>query len=166
MSASYYPNPSTPVAERFCRFTAGADQTVTAGVVTILDYDTVVTNNSTALYTNNGAGRITVAESGIYLVTAGVVIEAAVGVLNSSDLAIYRNAQLVTVSQDRGSVSVGASTGLSCSTTIALTAGDIIDARAFVTSNLGNGAIRNATATLLGANAVQVNHLSITRMER
>ena len=166
MSASYYPSSAAPVDSRFCRFTAGANQTVLPGAVTILDYDTVVTNNSTALFTNNGAGRITVTQSGIYLLTAGVVLEATIGVLSSCDLAIYRNAELVTVAQDRGSVSVGASTGLSCSTTIALSANDIIDARALVTSTTGNGVVRNAAAALLGANAVQVNHISITRMER
>lgn len=151
--------------EETVKTTASADQTLPSGVLTILDYDTTLTNNSTATYTVGTTGRITINTTGIYTITAGVVIEAdAVTALESAFLGIFRNGDLVAISSINTTIAAGAQSGLSTSTILSLTATDIIDCRALVNSvgGVANGLARRL-GTLLGANATQVNSLSITK---
>ena len=145
--------------------TASADQTLPSGTLTILDYDSTLLNNSTATYTVGTDGRITINTTGIYTITAGVVIEAdAVTALESAFLGIFRNGDLVSISSINTTIAAGAQSGLSTSTILSLTATDIIDCRALVNSvgGVANGLARRL-GTLLGANATQVNSLSITK---
>jgi hypothetical protein len=151
--------------ESFVRTTSSADQTLTTGVLTILDYDVTSTNNDTANYTVDTAGRITVAEAGIYDITTGVVVQAsAVSAASATALGLFVNANLVAVDTAETTLAVDEQRGHSISTQIALEAGDIVDARARVTSvgGVGNGLARRL-ATLLGSTATQVNHLSIAK---
>lgn len=145
--------------------TATADQTLPSGVLTILDYDSTLLNNSTNTYTVGTDGRITINTTGVYTITAGVVIEAdAVTALESAFLGIFRNGDLVAISSINTTIAAGAQSGLSTSTILSLTATDIIDCRALVNSvgGVANGLARRL-GTLLGANATQVNSLSITK---
>jgi hypothetical protein len=151
--------------ESTAKTTASADQTLPSGVLTILDYDTTVINNNTSIYTVGTTGRITVNSTGIYTITAGVVIEAdAVTALESAFLGIFRNGDLVAISSINTTIAAGAQSGLSTSTILSLTSGDIIDCRALVNSvgGVANGLARRL-GTLLGANATQVNSLSISK---
>lgn len=166
MAASFR-QAAAPRDQKSCRFTLPANQTLTAGTATILNYSTTSVNNSTATYTNNGSGRVTINEAGIYSITAGVVVTAQVGALGSVNTAIYRNAQIVAIIGDRVTLAVADSLGQSVSTIIQLAVGDIIDTRCLtsqVVNGVGNG-LANATGQLLGSNAVQVNHLGITKLE-
>jgi hypothetical protein len=151
--------------ESTAKTTASADQTLPSGVLTILDYDTTVINNNTSIYTVGTTGRITVNSTGIYTITAGVVVEAdAITALESAFLGIFRNGDLVAISSINTTIAAGAQSGLSTSTILSLTSGDIIDCRALVNSvgGVANGLARRL-GTLLGANATQVNSLSITK---
>jgi hypothetical protein len=151
--------------ESTAKTTASADQTLPSGVLTILDYDTTVVNNNTSIYTVGTTGRITVNSTGIYTITAGVVVEAdAITALESAFLGIFRNGDLVSISSINTTIAAGAQSGLSTSTILSLTSGDIIDCRALVNSvgGVANGLARRL-GTLLGANATQVNSLSITK---
>lgn len=151
--------------ESTAKTTASADQTLPSGVLTILDYDTTLINNNTSIYTVGTTGRITVNSTGIYTITAGVVIEAdAVTALESAFLGIFRNGDLVAISSINTTIAAGAQSGLSTSTILSLTSGDIIDCRALVNSvgGVANGLARRL-GTLLGANATQVNSLSISK---
>jgi hypothetical protein len=155
----------TPVDQFTAKTTASADQTLPSGVLTILDYDTTVVNNNTSIYTVGTTGRITVNSTGIYTITAGVVVEAdAITALESAFLGIFRNGDLVAISSINTTIAAGAQSGLSTSTILSLTSGDIIDCRALVNSvgGVANGLARRL-GTLLGANATQVNSLSITK---
>jgi hypothetical protein len=155
----------TPVDQFTAKTTASADQTLPSGVLTILDYDTTVVNNNTLIYTVGTTGRITVNSTGIYTITAGVVVEAdAITALESAFLGIFRNGDLVSISSINTTIAAGAQSGLSTSTILSLTSGDIIDCRALVNSvgGVANGLARRL-GTLLGANATQVNSLSITK---
>ena len=145
--------------------TATTDQTLPSGTLTILDYDSTILNNSTATYTVGTDGRITINTTGIYTITAGVVVEAnAVTALESAFLGIFRNGDLVAISSINTTIAAGAQSGLTTSTILSLTATDIIDCRALVNSvgGVANGLARRL-GTLLGANATQVNSLSITK---
>jgi hypothetical protein len=151
--------------ESTAKTTASADQTLPSGVLTILDYDTTIINNNTSIYTVGTTGRITVNSTGIYTITAGVVVEAdAITALESAFLGIFRNGDLVAISSINTTIAAGAQSGLSTSTILSLTSGDIIDCRALVNSvgGVANGLARRL-GTLLGANATQVNSLSITK---
>ena len=155
----------TPVDQFTAKTTASADQTLPSGTLTILDYDTTVINNNTSIYTVGTTGRITVNSTGIYTITAGVVVEAdAITALESAFLGIFRNGDLVSISSINTTIAAGAQSGLSTSTILSLTSGDIIDCRALVNSvgGVANGLARRL-GTLLGANATQVNSLSITK---
>lgn len=149
--------------ESFVRTTSSADQNLPTGVLTILDYDTTTTNNDPANYTVGSTGRITVATAGVYDITTGVVVQANAGAAASTtSLGLFINGSLVAIDTTETTLAVSEQRGHSISTQIALAAGDIVDARAVVNSVGGvlNGAARR-TATLLGQNATQVNHLSI-----
>jgi hypothetical protein len=151
--------------ESTAKTTASADQTLPSGTLTILDYDTTVINNNTSIYTVGTTGRITVNSTGIYTITAGVVVEAdAITALESAFLGIFRNGDLVAISSINTTIAAGAQSGLSTSTILSLTSGDIIDCRALVNSvgGVANGLARRL-GTLLGANATQVNSLSISK---
>lgn len=152
-------------AEAFIRVTSGADQNLPTGVLTILDYDTTETNNASGTFSVSTSGRITVAETGIYDISTGVVIEAsAIDALSAANLGIFVNGNLVAVDTAETTLGVSQSRGQSIATQIALTAGDIVDARVRATtvSGVGNGVARR-TAVLLGSTATQVNHLSIAK---
>lgn len=160
--------PLTAPDESFVRTTSSADQTLATGVLTILDYDTTTTNNDTANYSVGSTGRITVATAGIYDITTGVVVQAsAVSAASATALGLFVNGELVAVDTAETTLAIDEQRGHSISTQIALAAGDIVDARARVTSvgGVGNGLARRL-ATLLGATATQVNHLSIARLQR
>lgn len=166
MAASFR-QAAAPRDQKSCRFTLPANQTLTAGTATILNYNTATTNNSTATYTNNGSGRITVNEAGIYSITAGVVVTAQVGALGAVNTGIYRNGQLIAITGDRVTLAINDSIGQCVATIIQLAAGDIIDARCLtnqIVNGLGNG-LANAAGQLLGSNATQVNHLGLTKLE-
>jgi hypothetical protein len=168
MAASFKQNSTAYIAQKSCRFSLPANQTLTAGTATILNYSSATTNNATAVYVNNGSGRVTVTEAGVYLITAGVVVTAQVGIISNVTTAIYRNAQIVASIGDRATLAVNDSIGQTTSTIIQLSANDIIDVRTLVNqvvNGVGNG-LANAAGQLLGSNAVQVNHLGITKLER
>ena len=151
--------------EPFIRVTSGADQSLPTGVLTILDYDTTETNNATGTFSVSTDGRVTVAETGIYDISTGVVIEAsAIDALSAASLGIFVNGNLIAVDTAETTLGVSQSRGQSIATQIALTAGDIVDARVRATtvSGVGNGLARR-TAVLLGSTATQVNHLSIAK---
>lgn len=153
--------------EKAARFTNLQDQTLTSGTFTILDYDDVVTNNAPTVYTNNGAGRVTVTETGFYTLTAGLAIQASLlSAVSTTALAIFRNGEAVAAETNSQTLAVGETRIHTCSTSIQLNAGDIIDARAYVLSALGVG---NILALLLpflfGQNATQINHLSLVKQE-
>ena len=153
----------SPPAASFVRATSSADQPLPSGILTILDYDATTTNNDTANYTVSSTGRITVAVAGIYDITTGVVVEAnAVNAASTTALGLFVNGNLVAIDTAETTLAVSEQRGHSISTQIALAAGDIVDARARVTTvgGVGNGLARR-TGVLLGSNATQVNHLSI-----
>lgn len=147
------------------RSTASADQTLPSGVLTILDYDSEVFNNAAPIYSLGTNGRITVNSAGVYDINAGVVIEAdAVTALQSASLGIFRNGDLIAVASVDTTIAAGASSGLVCATQITLASGDIIDCRALVNSVGGTApGLARRLGTLLGANATQVNSLSIVK---
>ena len=168
MPVGYQSTNGAKIAQKSCRFTLTANQTLTAGTNNILDFDLATTNNSTSTFVNNGAGRVTVTEAGVYLITAGVVVTSQIGAISNVSTAIFRNAQVVANISDRATLSVNDSIGQTTSTIIELAANDIIDVRCLVNqvvNGVGNG-LANAAGQLLGSNAVQVNHLGITKLER
>lgn len=148
------------------RTTGTADQTVTPGTLTILDYDTTEYTTGTEDFTVSADGRITVLNSGVYTITAGVVVGAALGLLNSYNFSIAVNADIVATVGSQADLALGETVGLTTATTITLTAGDVVDARLLVGRPLLG--IGNALIALLpflfGAEAQQVNHLSITKV--
>lgn len=153
--------------EKAARFTNIQNQTLTSGAFTILDYDDTVTNNSPTTYTNNGAGRVTVTETGIYTLTAGVAVQASLlSAVSTTALAIFRNGQAIAAETNSQTLAVGETRIHTCSTAIQLNAGDIIDARAYVLSVLGVGNILALLLPILfGQNATQINHLSLVKQE-
>lgn len=153
--------------EKAARFTNIQNQILTSGAFTILDYDDVVTNNSPTTYTNNGAGRVTVTETGFYTLTAGVAVQASLlSAVNTTGLGIFRNGEAIAAETNSQTLAVGETRVHTCSTSIQLTAGDIIDARAYVLSALGVGNILALLLPLLfGQNATQINHLSLVKQE-
>lgn len=149
----------------FIRTTSSADQPLPSGQLTILDYDTTTTNNAPSVFSVSTDGRITVAVAGVYTISTGVVVEAPeVDTLSSASLGLFVNGNLVAVDTNETTLGVSASRGQSISTQIALSAGDIVDARVTATSvgGVSNGRARRL-GLLLGQNATQVNHLSIVK---
>lgn len=144
---------------RAVRSTGAADQTLTAGTLTILDFDTVEFN--TGGYTVATTGRVTIPATGLYLITAGVTVEATVSALSSAILVITRNAAVVSSANFDHTLSSGATSALSCSTIISLAASDIVDCR-MIASGVGVPVVRNIP-TFVGLTATQVNHLAIQR---
>lgn len=145
---------------RAIRSTGAADQTITAGVLTILDFDTAEFN--TGGYTLAGTGRITVPATGTYLITSGVTVEATVSALTSAILVITRNANAIASANFDHTLSSGSTSALSCSSIINLTASDIIDCR-LIATGVGVPVVRNVP-TFVGLTATQVNHLAIQRL--
>lgn len=145
---------------RAIRTTGAADQTITAATLTILDFDT--TEFNTGGYTVGTTGRITVPATGTHIITAGVTVEATVSALTSAILVITRNAAVVSSSNFDHTLSSGATSALSCSTIINLTAGDIVDCR-LIATGVGVPVVRNIP-TFVGLTATQVNHLAIQRL--
>lgn len=145
---------------RAVRTTGAADQTITAAVLTILDFDT--TEFNTGGYTVGTTGRITVPATGTYIITSGVTVEATVSALTSAILVITRNAAAVSSANFDHSLSAGSTSALSCSTIINLTAGDIIDCR-LIATGVGVPVVRQVP-TFVGLTATQVNHLAIQRL--
>lgn len=144
---------------RAVRTTGAADQTITAGVLTILDFDT--TEFNTGSYTVGTTGRITVPATGTYLITAGVTVEATVSALTSAVLVITRNGAVVSSANFDHTLSSGSTSALSCSTIINLSASDIVDCR-LIATGVGVPVVRNVP-TFVGLTATQVNHLAIQR---
>lgn len=145
---------------RAVRTTGAADQTITAGVLTILDFDT--TEFNTGGYTVDTTGRITVPSTGTYLITAGVTVEATISALTSAILVITRNGAVVSSANFDHTLSSGSTSALSCSTIINLTASDIIDCR-MIATGVGVPVVRRVP-TFVGLTATQVNHLAIQRL--
>lgn len=145
---------------RAVRATGAADQTITAGVLTILDFDT--TEFNTGGYTVASTGRITVPTTGTHIITSGVTVEATVSALTSAILVITRNANVVSSSNFDHTLSSGSTSALNCSTIINLTAGDIVDCR-LIATGVGVPVVRNIP-TFVGLTATQVNHLAIQRL--
>lgn len=149
------------------RTEASGNQTLNSGVLTTLDFDTATFNNATSTFTVGSNGVITVNETGLYMITAGVVIQAsALSAVSETDLYIRHNGtDLIAGSSNDSTLGVGTERALSCATTYSLQAGDTIEAVAGVVSALGLG---NILALLLpalfGSNAEPINHLSITRI--
>lgn len=144
---------------RAVRTTGAADQTITAGVLTILDFDT--TEFNTGGYTVAGTGRITVPATGTYLITAGVTVEATVSALTSAIFVITVNAEVVASSNFDHTLSAASTSALNCSTIISLTASDVVDCR-LIATGVGVPVVRN-TPTFVGLTATQVNHLALQR---
>lgn len=154
--------------EPFIRVTSSVDQTLPAGVLTILDYDSVETNNAPTVFSPASNGQVTVQEAGVYSISTGVVLQAsAIDALSTADLGIFVNGDLIAISTTETTLGVSQSRGQSIATQISLEAGDVVDARvrASTVSGTGNGVARRA-AVLLGTTATQVNHLSIVRCTR
>jgi hypothetical protein len=84
--------------------------------------------------------------------------------LENAALGIFKNGDLIAISSARTTIAAGASSGFSVSTQITLAPGDIVDARALV-SSVGGVApgLARRLGTLLGANATQVNSLTLTK---
>jgi len=147
------------------RTTAAADQTLTAGSFTQLAYTTTEYNQNTDVFSVDANGVITVAEAGVYTITAGVTIEAgAVSAVASSSQAIFVNGNIVAINTNETTLELTGSRGHSVATSIRLNASDTVDTRVFteLVSGVGNGLARRL-GILLGQTATQVNHLSITR---
>jgi outer membrane murein-binding lipoprotein Lpp len=148
------------------RTTSSADQTISAGVLTILDFDTTQYSTGTGDFTVSSDGRITVKNSGVYSMTCGTVVEAEVGALDTYNISLLVNGEIVASSGSYADLAVGNSISLDTSTQFSLSADDIVDARFIVTqvvNGVGNGLIRN-TRTLFGLTATQVNHLAISKV--
>lgn len=145
---------------RAVKSTGNADQTLTAATLTILDFDTVSFN--TGGYTVSGTGRVTIPATGLYLITAGVTVEATVAALTSGSLVITNNAEVLTGTSFDQTLSTSSVATLSCCVITALTASDIVDAR-LIASGAGVPVVRR-TPTFVGLSATQVNHLAIQRI--
>ncbi len=145
---------------RAIRSAGSADQTLTSGVLTILDFDTADFN--TGGYTLDGTGRITIPATGTYLITAGVTVEATVAALTSGSLVITRNAEVLSGASFDQTLSTSSVAALSCTTIINLTAADIIDCR-LVASGAGVPVVRRVP-TFVGLTATQANHIAIQRL--
>lgn len=148
------------------RTSASADQTIAAGSFVILDYDTTQYATSTGGFSVSTDGRITVNRAGKYAITGGVVIEAAVGALDSATLIITRNADAIAGQRVTTNVAVGEAFPLSSACAIELEEGDVVDCRLLVNqvvSGVGNGLARRL-AVILGVNATQANYLTLNRV--
>lgn len=148
------------------RTTGTANQMLTSGAFTVLDYDQTNYNTDGLNYTVGADGRITVSQSGIYTLTAGCTIQASLlSAVSETALGITVNGSLIALQSNETTLDIGETRGHSVATTFQLTAGDVVDTRAAAVSVLGVG---NILALLLpflfGINATQVNHLSITRV--
>lgn len=146
------------------RTTGGQDQILNSGALTILDYDQ--TDYNTGDFTVAANGRITVTNSGVYALTTGVTIQASLlSAVSETGLVITRNGNIICGETSNNTVDAGELRIHTCSCQISLTAGDVIDARAYAVSALGVG---NILALLLpflfGQSATQVNHLAISRI--
>lgn len=152
--------------EEAIRTTGVADQTLTDGSFTILDYESEVFNNSSENYTVSSDGRITVNKDGVYDISAGVVIRAGlVSPSQTTALGIFVNGELTAITSSENVLEVGAQRGHSISTQLELTSGDIVDARAFSESELGGvlDFLALLSPVLFGVNAQQVNHLAVVK---
>lgn len=145
---------------RAVRATGAGDQTLTAATLTILDFDTASFN--TGGYTVSATGRITIPETGTYLITAGVTVEATVSALTSGSLVITNNALVLAGSSFDQTLSATSTAILNASTIVNLTAADIVDCR-LIATGAGIPVVRNVP-TFVGLTATQVNHLAIQRI--
>jgi len=152
--------------EEAVRSTTAADQTLTDGQFTILDYDTAVFNNATSNFTIGTDGRITVNTTGIYDISAGVVVRSGlVSASQATALGIFVNGNLISIDANENPLALNSQRAHTLSTQINLTSGDIVDARAFTQST--GGGVLDFLALLLpvlfGVNATQVNHLAVVK---
>lgn len=141
------------------------NQTIQA-TPTPLSFDIEQYNTDTEDFTLNANGTITVNTAGLYLLTAGVVISPAVlSAVGESSLIVRVNGNGVAAQTAEGTLDIGTTRALSACTAIQLEAGDVVDATASATSILGIGNILSLLLPfLLGINAQQINHLSISRL--
>ena len=146
---------------RAIRSGSTADQTLTAATLTILDFDTAQFN--TGGYTLSSTGRVTIPSTGLYLITAGVTVEATVSAVTSGALVITRNAAAVSAQVFDHTVAVTGTTAINCSVITLLTSGDIVDCRLIANGAASVPIVRNVP-TFVGLTATQVNHLAIQRM--
>ena len=157
-------NVSASVASSI-RITGAAEQSLPAGATTTLAFDEVVYSTVPADYTVTN-GRVAVTRAGVYAITAGVTIEAdAVSALSSSSQIITRNGDVIAILTQDTTLAAGETRGMNLATNIQLQAGDVIDTRASITISVGAGnAVKRLLPFLLGQDATQVNHLSLSKI--
>lgn len=154
--------------ENAVRTTIENDQTLTDGQFTILDYDDVEFNNSNVFIPQSN-GRIFINKSGIFDISAGVVIRSGlVSAAEITGLGIFVNDDLVDLVTNENTLIADSQRAHSLSTQINLSDNDIVDCRAFVQST-GGGVLdflANAIPFIFGSNATRVNHLAIVECSK
>jgi len=150
--------------EPFLRSTFEASQTLTDGQFTILDYDTA--SNTDAAFTLNANGQITINESGIYTISAGVVLRAGLtSAAETTALGIFVNDEIIDLDLNRNLLASQEDRPHSLCTQISLNQNDVVDARAFIEST--GGGVLDFLALFLpqffGLSANQINHISIKK---
>lgn len=147
--------------------TSSADQALTNNAFTINDFDAELFNTAPSMYTNDGAGRVTVTEAGIYSIDAGAVLQAgAVAAINQSGLGIFINGELVALDAETQTVAVNDFKAFNVAATVTLEAGDIVDVRTYSASAVGGNFLRRTVPVIFGATVTQVNRLTIVRQEK
>lgn len=148
------------------RTTQQANQAINSAQLVLLDYDQTQYTTGSEDFTVSVDGRITVLNSGVYSISAGVTIQAsALSAVSETALVVTRNSDIITGDTDNTTLDVNGQRIHTTATTIELDANDVIDARAFAVSALGVGTILAIILPILfGQSATQVNHLSVTKV--
>ncbi len=150
--------------EPFLRSTFTQQQPLVDGQFTILDYDTG--GGTQSAFTLGADGRITINESGVYSISAGVVVRSGLATpAQTTALGIFLNNEIIDLDLDRNVLGINETRPHTLSTQIQLNKNDVIDARAFIEST--GGGVIDFLAILLpqffGVNAQEINHISIKK---
>lgn len=161
------------VDARSARWVLSGNQTLTTsvgGTTTVIDYDTTTHDTDATLWTNNGAGLITINEAGIYVITCALVIESpTVSALTQTQIGVRLNGatgDVITGNGDSTTLALGNNLRvLCCSVTVELAVNDTIAGIVQLFGTAANGLAVRLPA-LFGTTLTNISHISITKQER